>query len=153
MIRRDLRWATLEQVDSRRGYGERRIIALGRAQGIPLTVVYSGRAEAGGEINRRIISARKSNRREREAYKHEVDRSCVAEPISLEFVASRGERSKRRPRRNWPKWRTVCRNDATVVEPARDSRSLFASMQMSWSGSIVKSRRINRGSTRCFGPT
>ena len=61
--------ATLEQVDSRRDYGERRVIALGNAQDIPLTVVYTDRAEAGGEINRRIISARKSNRRERKAYK------------------------------------------------------------------------------------
>ena len=61
--------ATLERIDSRRDYGERRVIALGNAQDIPLTVVYTDRAEAGGEINRRIISARKSNRREREAYK------------------------------------------------------------------------------------
>jgi hypothetical protein len=45
--------ATLEQVDSRRDYGERRVIALGNAQDIPLTVVYTDRAEAGGEINRR----------------------------------------------------------------------------------------------------
>jgi len=58
----------LERVDSRRDYGERRVIALGKAQDIALTVVYTDRAEAGG-INRRIISARKSNRREREAYK------------------------------------------------------------------------------------
>ena len=61
--------ATLERVDSRRDYGERRVITLGTAQGIALTVVYTDRAEAGGEINRRIISARKSNRREREAFK------------------------------------------------------------------------------------
>jgi len=61
--------ATLEQVDSRRNYGERRVVALGAAQGIALTVVYTDRADKGGEINRRIISARKSNRREREAYK------------------------------------------------------------------------------------
>jgi len=60
--------STLERVDSRRDYGERRVIALGRAQGIVLTVVYTDRAEA-GEINRRIISARKSNRSEREEYK------------------------------------------------------------------------------------
>ena len=59
---------TLERVDSRRDYGERRMIALGKAQDIALTVVYTDRAEAGGEINRRIISARKSSRREREAY-------------------------------------------------------------------------------------
>lgn len=61
--------ATLERVDSRRDYGERRVIALGMAQGIPLTVVYTDRAGTSGEIKRRIISARKSNRREREAYK------------------------------------------------------------------------------------
>ena len=60
---------TLERVDSRRDYGERRIIALGKAQDIALTVVYTDRAEGGGEIDRRIISARKSSRREREAYK------------------------------------------------------------------------------------
>lgn len=61
--------STLERVDSRRDYGERRVVALGVAQGIALTVVYTDRADEGGEINRRIISARKSDRREREAYK------------------------------------------------------------------------------------
>jgi len=61
--------STMERVDSRRDYGERRVIALGKAQGIGLTVVYTDRADAGGEISRRIISARKSHRREREAYK------------------------------------------------------------------------------------
>jgi len=61
--------ATLERVDSRRDYGERRVVALGVAQGIALTVVYTDRADKGGEINRRIISARKSNRRERETHK------------------------------------------------------------------------------------
>jgi uncharacterized DUF497 family protein len=47
--------AALEPVDSRRHYGERRVIALGKAQEIPLTVVYTDGAEAGGAINRRII--------------------------------------------------------------------------------------------------
>ena len=61
--------STLERADSRRDYGERRVIALGKAQDVALTVVYTDRAEAGGELNRRIISARKSDRREREAYK------------------------------------------------------------------------------------
>ena len=61
--------STLERADSRRDYGERRVIALGKAQGIALAVVYTDRAESSGEVNRRIISARKSNRREREAYK------------------------------------------------------------------------------------
>ena len=60
---------TLQRVDSRHDYGERRVIALGKAQDIALTVVFTDRAEAGGGINRRIISARKSNRRERETHK------------------------------------------------------------------------------------
>ena len=63
---------TLERDDTRRDYGERRIIALGLAQDVPLTVVYTDRAEAGGEVIRRIISARKSHRREREAYEKAV---------------------------------------------------------------------------------
>ena len=63
---------TLERVDDRRDYGERRVVTLGEAQSIMLTVVYTDRVEADGEINRRIISARKSSRREREAYKKHV---------------------------------------------------------------------------------
>ena len=63
---------TLERADTRRDYGERRMIALGIAQDIPLTVVFTDRAEASGEVSRRIISARKSDRREREAYKKAV---------------------------------------------------------------------------------
>ena len=66
---------TLERVDDRRDYGERRVVALGMAQGIMLTVVYTDRVEAGGEINRRIISARKSSRREREAYSKHLGRT------------------------------------------------------------------------------
>lgn len=70
----DLEFATLvfegptfEREDDRRDYGERRIIAIGLAQGILLTVVFTDRAEAGGVV-RRIISARLSNRHERQAY-------------------------------------------------------------------------------------
>ena len=59
---------TLERADTRRDYGEHRTIALGLAQDIPLTVVYTDRAEAGGAVSRRIISARKSHRRERQTY-------------------------------------------------------------------------------------
>lgn len=66
---------TLERVDDRRDYGEPRVVALGVAQGIMLTVVYTDRVEAGGEINRRIISARKSSRREREAYNKHLGRT------------------------------------------------------------------------------
>ena len=58
---------TLERQDQRRDYGESRIIAIGLAQGIAITVVYTDRAETGGMV-RRIISARLSNRRERQAY-------------------------------------------------------------------------------------
>lgn len=58
---------TLEREDQRRDYGEKRMIAIGLAQGIALTVVYTDRPEAGGMI-RRIISARQSNRRERQTF-------------------------------------------------------------------------------------
>lgn len=58
---------TLEREDQRRDYGEKRVIAIGLAQGIALTVVYTDRPEAGGMV-RRIISARLSNRRERQAF-------------------------------------------------------------------------------------
>jgi uncharacterized DUF497 family protein len=58
---------TVEREDQRRDYGEPRFIAIGLAQGIALTVVYTDRAES-GTLVRRIISARLSNRRERQAY-------------------------------------------------------------------------------------
>jgi uncharacterized DUF497 family protein len=59
---------TLEKEDRRRDYGEERVIAVGVADGIPLTLVYTDRKLTNGETVRRIISARKSNRRERKAY-------------------------------------------------------------------------------------
>jgi uncharacterized protein len=59
---------TLERPDDRQDYGEVRIIALGIADNILLTVIYTDRAEGGGEVVRRIISARVSNRRERKAF-------------------------------------------------------------------------------------
>lgn len=58
---------TLERPDTRKDYGEDRVIAIGTADGICLTVVYTDRA-AGGRQVRRIISARRSSQREREAY-------------------------------------------------------------------------------------
>jgi uncharacterized DUF497 family protein len=58
---------TVERTDTRRDYGETRVVALGEAQRILLTVAYTHRAGGGG-VERRIISARKSSRREREAY-------------------------------------------------------------------------------------
>lgn len=59
---------TLERVDERRDYGEVRVIAIGLAEGLHLTVAYTDRTRAGQDIERRIISARRSNRRERKAY-------------------------------------------------------------------------------------
>ena len=59
---------TLERIDTRQDYGEVRRIAIGQTDGILLTVVYTDRAEA-GEVVRRIISARVSSRRERQAYR------------------------------------------------------------------------------------
>jgi uncharacterized DUF497 family protein len=47
----------LERDDTRRDYGERRVIAIGLAQGFALPAVYADRAESGGEVVRRIISA------------------------------------------------------------------------------------------------
>ena len=48
------------------------MIALGKAQNILLTVVYTDRTEADGQVNRRIISARKGNRHERETYEKAI---------------------------------------------------------------------------------
>ena len=61
-----LRWS---DTTTARNYGEKRVIALGIADGILLTVVYTDRVEGGGDVVRRIISARVSNRRERKAYR------------------------------------------------------------------------------------
>jgi hypothetical protein len=63
---------TLEREDTRRDYGERRVIAVGVANGIALTVVYTDRAEADGAVVRRIISARVSHRHERKIYQRTI---------------------------------------------------------------------------------
>jgi uncharacterized DUF497 family protein len=66
-----LRWysqaPTSSVDDTRRDYGERRVVALGLADAIPLTVVFTDRVGQGG-VMRRIISARLSNRKERRRY-------------------------------------------------------------------------------------
>ena len=59
---------TLEKKDLRRDYGELRVVAVGLAQNLALTVVYIDRELESGEVVRRIISSRRSSRREREAY-------------------------------------------------------------------------------------
>jgi uncharacterized DUF497 family protein len=54
----------MEQTDRRRHYGEERIAAVGVVEGLELYVVYTIRSG-----KRRIISARRANRHEREAYR------------------------------------------------------------------------------------
>jgi uncharacterized DUF497 family protein len=63
---------TLETEDLRKDYQERRILAIGVADGLHLTVVYTDRGREGGDYVRRIISARRSNRRERRAYRKAI---------------------------------------------------------------------------------
>ena len=55
--------ATLEIVDDRFNYGESRIRCLGEIEGRVYVVVYTWRG-----VDRRIISARKANARERRTY-------------------------------------------------------------------------------------
>ena len=59
---------TMERPDTRRDYGEKRILAVGRVAGVALTVVYTDRETRTGTVVRRIISARRSNRHERHLY-------------------------------------------------------------------------------------
>jgi hypothetical protein len=61
--------------DTRRDYGERRVVALGRADGIPLTVVFTDRVRPDGGVVRRVISARLSNRKERRRYAEALEAS------------------------------------------------------------------------------
>lgn len=63
---------TLEREDTRRDYGERRMVAIGTADGIPLVVVYTDRATSGGLIERRVISARRASKKERIAHEEAV---------------------------------------------------------------------------------
>ena len=60
--------ATWEREDARRDYGERRILATGLVESIELTVCFTDREHLGSVVERRIMSARRSNRRERQAY-------------------------------------------------------------------------------------
>ena len=54
--------------DTRREYGECRVVALGLADAVPLTVVFTDRVASDGASVRRIISARLSHRKERRRY-------------------------------------------------------------------------------------
>lgn len=55
---------TLESADRRKNYGETRILAVGVADGHYVTVIYTIRGP-----NHRLISARRSSRNERKAYR------------------------------------------------------------------------------------
>jgi uncharacterized DUF497 family protein len=68
----------LEREDTRHHYGERRVIATGLAEGVYLTVVYTDRRFGAEDVERRIISARRSNRGERRVYAEAYPRK--AEP-------------------------------------------------------------------------
>ena len=63
---------TFARADRRKDYGERRIVAIGFADGINLTVVYTDRQATESQILRRIISAHRSNRRERARYQEAI---------------------------------------------------------------------------------
>ena len=65
---------TLEKDDERQDYGERRVVAVGLAQGLALTVVYTDRPTADHDTERRLISARRSNRHERQAFEEALGR-------------------------------------------------------------------------------
>jgi len=58
---------------TRWNYGERRIVALRLADGIPLTVVCTDRVASTGAVIRRITSARLSHRKERRRYAEVID--------------------------------------------------------------------------------
>ena len=59
---------TLEWEDTRRDYGERRMVAIGLVQGVTLTVCYTDRGTSPEFMERRIISVRRSTRHERQEY-------------------------------------------------------------------------------------
>jgi uncharacterized protein len=59
--------------DTRQDYGERRVVALGLADEIPLTVVFTDRVAPDGSIVRRVISARLSHRKERRRYAQAIE--------------------------------------------------------------------------------
>ena len=67
---------TFEVEDRRRDYGERRMVAIGVADKIHLTVVYTDRQ---GEVLRRIISSHRSNHRERTIYEKAIKRAQATE--------------------------------------------------------------------------
>lgn len=67
--------AVVERIDDRRDYGEMRFQAFGIIENLILTVVYTPRG-----ANRRIISARKANSREKKFFENEIRRRGRARP-------------------------------------------------------------------------
>jgi uncharacterized DUF497 family protein len=65
----------VEYDDTRRDYGERRVIALGLADGVPLTVIFTDRVDSDGGTVRRVISAPVSSRKERRLYAESLEAS------------------------------------------------------------------------------
>jgi uncharacterized DUF497 family protein len=61
------RGPVLERIDDRRDYGEVRILAFGNVDGRLIAVLFTWRG-----ANRRIISARKANRREQRRFEEEI---------------------------------------------------------------------------------
>lgn len=89
-------WAegpTLEREDQRRDYGETRFIAIGLAQGIALTVVYTDRAESGAVVAASSRLARAMNvnvkRTSKPSRKSEKPRRGRADPARLRKARER----------------------------------------------------------------
>jgi len=59
---------TLEVVDDRFDYGERRVYAIGLVNGLEITVIYTDRKDEDEDKERRIISAWRSEPQERRHY-------------------------------------------------------------------------------------
>lgn len=64
----------LEGEDERRDYGETRILAFGTVDGRLMSVLYTWRG-----ANRRIISARKVNRREQRRFEAKISRQAQSD--------------------------------------------------------------------------
>lgn len=71
---------TVEVEDRRRDYGERRMTAIGIADGVHLTAVHTDRQRSEGETVRRIISTHRSNRRERAVHQKAIKAAEPPEP-------------------------------------------------------------------------
>ena len=65
----------IEKIDDRREYGETRSIGIGEAAGCIVVVVYTWRG-----ADRRVISARKANSREKSLFEEEIKRRGGSPP-------------------------------------------------------------------------